>query len=86
MRHRWSEEDDIVALYFYKFGMLDRSPSIDAVGQSRGMGTDSLRMRVENFRAIDAGGSLDHAAQQSRAVFQNYAHLSEPELRILAGI
>jgi hypothetical protein len=57
--HRWTEQDDIAALYFYKFGNLRRSSSIDVVGDHRGMGGGSLRMRVANFRAIDAGGSLD---------------------------
>jgi hypothetical protein len=85
-RHRWTEQDDIAALYFYKFGDLRRSSSIDIVGEHRGMGGGSLRMRVANFRAIDAGGSLDHAAQQSRSVYQRYANLSEPELRKLAGL
>jgi hypothetical protein len=85
-RHHWTEEDDIVALYFYKFGDLRRSSSLEVVGDNRGMGGGSLRMRVANFRAIGGGGSLDHAAQQSRSVYQRYAHLSEPELRKLTGL
>lgn len=48
-RHHWTEQDDIVALYFYKFGDLGRSSSIDAVGDNRGMGRGSLRMRIANF-------------------------------------
>jgi hypothetical protein len=45
-RHRWTEQDDIVALYFYKFGDLGRTSSFAIVGERRGMGAGSLRMRV----------------------------------------
>jgi hypothetical protein len=85
-RHRWTEQDDIVALYFYKFGDQQRTSSLNIVGERRGMGAGSLRMRVGNFRAIAGGGRLDHAALQSRAVYQQYANLSEPALRKLAGL
>jgi hypothetical protein len=84
-RHRWTEQDDIVALYFCKFGDLGRTSSLAVVGERRGMGAGSLRMRVGNFQAIAGGGRLDHAASQSRTVFQRYGNLSEPELRKLAG-
>jgi len=85
-RHRWTEQDDIVALYFYKFGDQGRTSNLAAVGKGRGMGAGSLRMRVGNFRAIAGGGRLDHAALQSRSIYDRFAHLSEPELRKLAGL
>ncbi len=85
-RHHWTEQDDIVALYFYKYGDLRRTSSLDNIGDRRGMSAGSLRMRVANFRAIAGGGRLDHAAQQSRDVYKRYANLSEPELRKLAGL
>lgn len=83
-RHHWTEQDDIVALYFYRLGDLRRSSSLGVVGDNRGMGAGSLRMRVANFRVIDAGGRFDHASEQSRSVYQRYSQLSEPELRRLA--
>jgi hypothetical protein len=51
-RHHWTEQDDIVALYFYKFGDEGRTSNLATVGERRGMGAGSLRMRVGNFRAI----------------------------------
>lgn len=48
------------ALYFYKFGDLRRTSSIETIGERRGMGAGSLRMRVGNFKAIGSGGHLDH--------------------------
>lgn len=85
-RHHWTEQDDIVALYFYKFGDQRRKSSQEIVGKRRGMCAGSLRMRVANFRAIAGGGRLDHAALQSRSVYQRYANFSEPALRRLAGL
>src|SRR5262249_51377726 len=84
-RHHWTEQDDIAALYLYKFGSLGRAPTIDAVARNRGMSADSLRMRVSNFHAIDTGSGLSHSAQLSTSVYPRYANLSEPELRKLAG-
>ena len=85
-RHHWTEQDDIVALYFYKFADQGRTSNLATVGERRGMGAGSLRMRVGNFRAIAGGGRLDHAALQSHSIYDRYAHLSEPELRKLAGL
>ena len=68
-RHSWTEQDDIVALYFCKFSDLGRTSSLAIVGERRGMGAGSLRMRVGNFAAIAGGGRLDHAALQSREIY-----------------
>ena len=39
-RHDWTEQDDITALYLYKFGSLGRTAGIiDAVSKNRGMST-----------------------------------------------
>jgi len=43
-----------VALYFYKFGDLGRTSSLAIVGEHRGMGAGSLRIRVGNFAAMPA--------------------------------
>ena len=36
MKRHWSEQDDIVALYLYKFGDLRRTSNLDIVSERRG--------------------------------------------------
>ena len=79
-RHRWTEQDDIIALYFYKFGELGLTSSVATVGERLGMGAGSLRMRVGNFRAIAGGGRLDHTASQSKE-FHSTSLLALTDLR-----
>jgi 5-methylcytosine-specific restriction protein A len=80
-KHEWTEDDDIVALYLYRFGPDDLPISVGEIGDRLGMGAGSLRMRIGNFRAIDGQGGLDNAAIQSRKVYESHAKTSKDELR-----
>lgn len=82
-RHTWTEADDLAALYFYKYGERPDA-TIAGVALSRGMSEDSLRMRIANFKAIDAGSGLDNWARQSEDVFRRYSALSQADLYSLA--
>ena len=85
MVHRWSERDDAAALYLYKFGRTAAAPDVKDAARRLGMSDASLRMRIQNFRAIDTGAGLGHFAQQSSSVHRRCGALAEPELRRLAG-
>jgi len=67
--HKWTEKDDIVAFYLYKFGDKDIPFSIGDVGTNLGMGVNSLKMRIANFKAIDGKGGLEHFAGQSLKIY-----------------
>jgi len=79
--HRWTEEDDIVTLYLYKFGDVDIPFSLEDIGERLGMGVSSLRMRIANFKAIDRKGGLTHFGQQSLEVYDKYKRTPEDELK-----
>jgi hypothetical protein len=85
MAHRWTESDDVVTLYLYRFGHKGLRCSPERIAELLGMSPDSLRMRVANFRAIDIGSGLDNAAQLTRQVFAEYGSLVEPALRNMAA-
>jgi hypothetical protein len=80
-RHEWTETDDIVAFYLYRFGPDDLSLGIGEIGDRLGMGGGSLRMRIGNFRAIDGHGGLGNAAIQSRRIYEAHSKSSKEELR-----
>jgi hypothetical protein len=82
--HRWTEQDDLMILFVFKFG-FDRSPLtkqqlVEHIGTSVG----SVRWRLGNFAAIEGKGTADHYALLSRSVYKKYVHLSFEELKNLA--
>jgi len=82
--HDWTLQDDIVALYLYRYGNSPYAPSVKNVARRRGMSEASLLLRIQNFKAIDTGSGLPNSAAQSRAAYSEHGQLSEPELRKLA--
>ena len=81
-RHRWTEGDDLVTLYLFRFGE-GRIGTTKGLGERLGMGAGSMRMRLGNFRALAGRGGLGNAARQSALVWERLGDLPEPELRRL---
>lgn len=81
MNHKWTECDDLVALYLYKHGASQIGHSLDSIARRLGIGEDSMKMRLRNFQSIDGGGGLSNVAAQSRSIFAKFGGLSEPDLR-----
>jgi len=83
MPHTWTEEDDILVLYMYKFGCerlgLTRRMVADRIGVSRG----SLEYRIANFKALDGIGSATNYARLTQEVHARYSNLPEAQLRRL---
>ncbi len=80
-RHEWSEADDLVAFYLYKFG-TERLPfGMPAIAERRGIKLGSMKMRISNFKAYAGTGGLGNIARQSVQIFERYKGTSEPELR-----
>ena len=82
-KHRWSVEDDIVALYLYRFSEDGLPLSRDDIGRRLGMGPLSLKDRIKNFLSLDVGRGLDHWAKQSEQVYHLYKDTPQEELRAL---
>ena len=82
-RHRWTEGDDLVALYMSRYGAA-RLPMMQAAIASRlGMSEASLIMRQRNFGYLDNGVGLSHVAAQTRRIHRQYRNATEAELRPL---
>ena len=82
--HDWTECDDIIALYVYKYGTAQIGLSHNAIAAEIGTTSDGLTMRVSNFRSLETGTGLSHVAQSTRSVRTHYGSLAEPELRAKA--
>lgn len=81
--HRWTETDDIAALYVYRFGAERLGMSVADLARSLGIKVGSFRMRVKNFQALDGKVGLENWADQSERVFERCRNASEETLRRL---
>lgn len=83
-RHSWSEADDLVAFYLYRFGTERLPLDMPTIAEQRGIKKGSMEMRIRNFTAYAGAGSLGNIARQSVKVFERYKDTPEPQLRNLA--
>lgn len=82
--HRWSEQDDLCALYVYLFGTAGLPYSVETIARRRGIDPGSFKMRVGNFKAIAGAGGLANFARQSQDVFRAYGRKSQEQLKEIA--
>jgi hypothetical protein len=83
--HRWSEAEDIAALYVYRFGPERLGTTMTELARSLDIKPDSFGMRVKNFQALDGKGGLENWANQSEQVFRRYGTVDEVDLRRLVN-
>ena len=75
-KRSWTIEDNVVALYIalYGYGGL----GLDRNGIKSVIGHPGLRMRVQNYRAIDTGGSKGLTAGLKSPTFNKLYRLFKP--------
>jgi hypothetical protein len=83
--HRWTEADDLAALYVYLFGTEKLHTTVTDLARSLDIKPGSFRMRVKNFQALDGKGGLENWADQSEQVFHRYRDVNEEKLRRFVG-
>jgi hypothetical protein len=82
-RHRWTENDDLVALYLSRHGTRFLPLMEAGIAKLLGMPEASMAMRQGNFAYLDGRGGLAHVAKQSRRIHQQYEKAMESALRRL---
>jgi hypothetical protein len=86
MKHPWTENDDIVALYLYLYGTKAIQMNMENVAQVKGIPLGSLKMRISNIKAIDTGSGLGNFAKQTLQVYKKFGKYPELELRKVAKL
>lgn len=81
MKHKWSRDDDIIALYLYRFGENEPSESKYALAERLGMGWDSMAMRIANFKSLAGEPGMDHVSNQSRMIYNEFSSMPDDEFR-----
>lgn len=80
-RHLWSENDDIITLYLYKFNADQLPYTLEQVVEKLGVTIGSFKMRRNNFKFLDGKGGLQNFSEQSRKIYEDYKSKTEEELR-----
>lgn len=80
--HPWSDDDNLIAYYLYRFGDAGLTVSKKELGDILGMGLGSLSYKIGNFKAIDGQGNLDGYSIQAVRIYKRYSVLPDEQVRI----
>ena len=83
-QHIWTKEDDIVAYYLCRYGLDSLLLDINGISKKLGMTPASMKMRVGNFKALEAHEQGSHSglgnwADLSEKVFDHYKNMLKSE-------
>jgi hypothetical protein len=85
-RHKWDEDDDLVALYLYRMHRDDALalPLEQAqIAKVLGASESSLIMRRANFASLDGKSGLNHPASQSGRIHERHKRTTNADLRTM---
>jgi hypothetical protein len=84
MRHKWTVNDEIVALYLYRTGDAEPLISVKNASVEMGMSLDSLTKKLRNFSFRDGKGGLSGISSQGKLIFDRYQKKSDQEFDVVA--
>ena len=72
--HKWSSKDNIVALYYYKFGTQYLGITEEEISFIIDTTIDSLKMQALNFKTLDTNGyeGLSDYSTVQKEVYDKY--------------
>ena len=80
-RHSWSDDDNLIAYYLYRFGEREINATKKELAEILGMPSNSLTLKISNFKAIDGPGGLDGYSHQAVLIYKQYSGLPDDELK-----
>ncbi len=80
--HIWSDDDNLIAYYLYRFGDSDLTVNKKELGDILGMRLGSLSYKIGNFKAIDGKGNLDGYSAQAVRIYKQYHVMPDKQVKI----
>lgn len=84
-KHNWTEEDDILVFYFYKFKGKEDIPysreDVASLISNKDNFTSSFKKAIDNFKYLDTRKGLSNYAQHQKKTYENYKDKSKDELK-----
>ena len=81
--HHWTEEDDLIGYYLYRFGDKKLSVTKEELADTLGMGWASMAFKIANFKSLDGKGGMANATPKSRTVYDRYKNMPDSEFEII---
>jgi hypothetical protein len=82
-RHQWTEDDETIGFYLYRFGDKDLPFTKQELATMLGMGWNSMSLKVANFRALDGNGTMDGYTTQTMRVYERYKNTPDDEFMLI---
>jgi len=83
-KHTWTEADDLMILFIYKFGFENSPLTKSEISEQIGTSVGSVNYRIGNFKAINGIGKITHYAKLSFEVHTKYSSLNQKNLKEMA--
>jgi len=84
MSHSWTDDDELIAYYLYRFGDGDLSLNRKELSDILGMTLDSLSMKISNFKAVDGQGGLDGYTTKDVRIYKQFHMLPDGQVKTTA--
>lgn len=78
--YHWTEDDERVAYYLYRWGDKNLTESKEAIGELLGMGWNSLGLKIANFQALEGKGGFEGFSRQAQRIYEENQSRPQNEL------
>ena len=72
--HQWTDNDNIIAYYLYRFAHLRTRAIIKTIANHLGMPTNSMIIKIGNFKYLNTDGQsgMSGYSTQAEAIYKRY--------------
>src|SRR5258708_4122811 len=83
--YNWTDNDNIIAYYLYRFPHLRNSRSIEVISERLGMSKGSMSLKIGNFEYLDTDGKsgMSGYSVQSERIYKKYKDMPDSEFSLL---
>lgn len=81
--HRWTLNDDIIALYLYKYGNKSIKYTYKQIAEIIGTSVGSLQMRKKQYKYLDGKGGLYNTSINMKKIYNKFKNISFYEYKAI---
>ena len=86
MGHTWTEDDDVIGYYLYRFGDIYSTFTKQEIAESRGISWASMSFKIGNFEYLDTNGrsGLSGYSTQAERIYNKFKEMPDIEFATLS--
>ncbi len=82
-RHQWTEDDEIIGFYLYRFGDKDLPFTKQELATMLGMGWNSMSLKIANFATLDDATTMDGYSHQAKRIYERFKDMPDDEFMLI---